>query len=174
MEFDDKAMLKTAMKGIRAIINKQLKARNEIITDSIIRAEKNNIRNEWVIANPRYQSVAMDRYNELMSHISSLEPELYALTRDLELKCRKSLKKSEIRQAAICASLTELLNEAGYDNFSLAMQQYRIKLTVGLPFCIVVLPIKHSAFPEILEKVIPALKDAERLSSDFGRDMKIY
>lgn len=170
---DKKTLLKTAMKGIRPEIDQALSLGRTVDISRLVRMEVNNIMQDWINAHPWYQTKAQAEHEEMKKLSQSLMPDLFKLTEELELKCRKEAKARDISLVAARALVGNALAEAGYSDFWFYPQKRRVKIGVRFGKNCIVLPLKYTDFPGIVDSIVPAVKDAERLCTVFGKDFKI-
>ncbi len=166
---------KGAMKGIKSLIGQYITAGKDIDIERLVKHEMNNIVNDWKKAHLGYsiEPRLIKEHAALLEEVKHMRPELRIATQDLVLSCHKAMKAHAISETSARAMVSALLEEAGYKNYYIISQRYRIKVTVVIGKNRICLPVKFSALPSICEKIIPAVKAAEKMYADFGRDLKI-
>ena len=162
-----------AMHGIRPLIELYIKSGKEVDMDRLVAVEMDNILQVWKDAHPGYRVLYRQEFDKERARIKAMEEDLLRKTKEVEMQCRKSMKVRAINIAATETLVSSMLEDAGYKDYSIENQRYRIKLTVFVGDKRIVLPIRFAAMPGIVESIIPTLKAAEAMVADFGKDLKI-
>lgn len=71
---------------------------------------------------------------------------------------QKKSKARQINEIMSDAMLTSFLDNAGIQNYQIKKQRYRAKLIIFMGARRLVLPLRYSAFLEILDEIPPTLK----------------
>ena len=166
---------KGAMKGIKSLIGQYITAGKDVDINRLVKLEMSNIMDVWKKSHPGYsiEPRLIKEHAVLLEEVRHMRAELTSATQDLVLSCRKTMKARSISKTSAKAMVGALLQEAGYTDYIIVSQMYRIKVTVAIGKNRITLPVKFSALPSICEKIVPAVKSAEKLYADFGKDLKI-
>lgn len=63
--------------------------------------------------------------------------------------------------------------KGGYHGYSFWCQRHRLKVVVRIGASTILIPILYSRINNLLEHIIPSLKEAEKMCSVFGKDFRI-
>lgn len=169
---DEKQILRIAMKGIRPMMERAIRIDGTVDIGRMVKAEKDNVIAGCGVRHACRQ-VRPDEYREAVLLADSLEPVLEKMSRELEMKCRKDLKVRFIREASAKAIVSGLLEDAGYHGFTFVCQKHRIKVMVPVGTNTILIPLPYSKITKLVDEIVPAVKDAERMCAAFGRDFRI-
>ena len=70
------------------------------------------------------------------------------------------------------AIVSSILDNAGYSGYWFVRQKYRVKLMVPINNKTLILPLRYKTLQDQIDKIIPAIKDMERIREEFGPDVK--
>lgn len=170
MEFNEKIWLRAAIKGIRPIIEYKINTGEEIDFKGLVIREKQNLRRWW----EKLKSTRLSQdYRKFLAKLDTLDDLLEQSTRAIEIECRKSLKVRAICETGSLAIVSSLLDNAGYSGYWFVRQKYRVKLMVPINNKTLILPLKYKTLPDQTDKIIPAIKDIERIREEFGPDVRL-
>lgn len=172
MEFNEKIWLRAAIKGIRPIIEHKINIGEEINFKSLVVKEKQNLRRWWEKENPLKSTRLSQDYREFLAKLDTLDDLLEQSTRAIEIECRKSTKVRAICETGSLAIVSSILDNAGYSGYWFVRQKYRVKLMVPINNKTLILPLRYKTLQDQTDKIIPAIKDIERIQDDFGKDVK--
>lgn len=174
MKFDSNTLLRIAMKGICNVVNRYIQSGSIIDKDYLQELEQDNIirwyRTEIAKATGHYPKSIP---KELKDMYEELIPDLKDKTNKLIFTQQKKSKARQINEIMADAMLTSFLDTAGIQNYQIKKQRYRAKLIILMGSKRLVLPLRYSAFPEILDEIPPTLKLVEKINEKFGKDVKI-
>lgn len=174
MKFDSNTLLRIAMKGICNVVNRYIQSGSIIDKDYLQELEQDNIikwyRTEIAKATGHYPKSIP---KELKDMCEKLIPDLKDKTNKLIFTQQKKSKARQINEIMADAMLTSFLDNAGIQNYQIKKQRYRAKLIILMGSKRLVLPLRYSAFPEILDEIPPTLKVVEKINEKFGKDVKI-
>ena len=172
MKFDSNTLLRIAMKGICNVVNRYIQSGSIIDKDYLQELEQDNIirryRTEITKATGLYPKSIP---KELKDMCEELIPDLKDKTNKLIFTQQKKSKARQINE--IMADAMSFLDNAGIQNYHIKKQRYRAKLIILMGSKRLVLPLRYSAFPEILDEIPPTLKVVEKINEKFGKDVKI-
>lgn len=172
MEFNEKIWLRAAIKGIRPIIEHKINIGEEIDFKGLVIKEKQNLRRWWEKENPLKSTRLSQDYREFLAKLDTLDDLLEQSTRAIEIECRKSTKVRAICETGSLAIVSSILDNAGYSGYWFVRQKYRVKLMVPINNKTLILPLRYKTLQDQIDKIIPAIKDMERIQDDFGKDVK--
>lgn len=172
MKFNEEIWLRAAIKGIRPIIEHKINTGAEIDFKSLVIKEKQNLRRWWEKENPLKSSRLSQDYRKFLAKLDTLDDLLEQSTRAIEIECRKSTKVRAICETGSLAIVSSLLDNAGYSGYWFVRQKYRVKLMVPINNKTLILPLRYKTLQDQTDKIIPAIKDIERIQDDFGKDVK--
>ena len=172
MEFNEKVWLRAAINGIRPIIEYKINTGEEIDFKGLVIREKQNLRKWWEKENPLKFTLLSQDYRKFLSKLDTLDDLLEQSTKAIEIECRKSIKVRAICETGSLAIVSSLLDNAGYSGYWFVRQKYRVKLMVPIKNRTLILPLRYKTLQEQTDKIIPAIKDIERIRDDFGQDMR--
>lgn len=172
MEFNEKIWLRAAIKGIRPIIEYKIKTGEEIDFKSLVVKEKQNLRKWWEKENPLKSTWLSQDYREFLAKLDTLDDLLEQSTREIEIECRKSIKVRAICETGSLAIVCSILDNAGYSGYWFVRQKHRVKLMVPIKNKTLTLPLRYKTLQDQADKIIPAIKDMERIREEFGPDLK--
>ena len=115
---------------------------------------------------------AQPRLRKFLAKLDTLEDLLEQSTRAIEIECRKSTKVRAICETGSLAIVSSLLDNAGYSGYWFVRQKYRVKLMVPINNKTLILPLRYKTLQDQINKIIPAIKDMERIREEFGPDVK--
>ena len=173
MEFNEKIWLRAAIKGIRPIIEHKINIGEEIDFKSLVVKEKQNLRRWWEKENPLKSTRLSQDYREFLTKLDTLDDLLEQSTRAIEIECRKSTKVRAICETGSLAIVSSLLDNAGYSGYWFVRQKYRVKLMVPINNKTLILPLRYKTLQDQTDKIIPAIKDIERIREEFGPDVRL-
>ena len=171
MEFK-KVWLRAAIKGIRPIIEYKINTGEEIDFKGLVIREKQNLRRWWEKENPLKSTRLSQDYRKFLAKLDTLDDLLEQSTREIEIECRKS-KVRAICETGSLAIVSSLLDNAGYSGYWFVRQKYRVKLMVPINNKTLILPLKYKTLQDQIDKIIPAIKDMERIREEFGPDVRL-
>ena len=169
MEFNEKVWLRAAIKGIRPIIEYKINTGEEIDFKGLVIREKQNLRRWW----EKLKSTRLSQdYRKVLAKLDTLDDLPEQSTRAIEIECRKSTKVRAICETGSLAIVSSLLDNAGYSGYWFVRQKYRVKLMVPINNKTLILPLRYKTLQDQIDKIIPAIKDMERIREEFGPDVK--
>ena len=173
MEFNEKVWLRAAIKGIRPIIEYKINTGEEIDFKDLVIREKQNLRRWWEKENPLKSTRLSQDYRKFLAKLDTLDDLLEQSTRAIEIECRKSTKVRAICETGSLAIVSSLLDNAGYSGYWFVRQKYRVKLMVPINNKTLILPLRYKTLQDQTDKIIPAIKDIERIREEFGPDVRL-
>ena len=170
MEFNEKVWLRAAIKGIRPIIEYKINTGEEIDFKGLVIREKQNLRRWW----EKLKSTRLSQdYRKFLAKLDTLDDLLEQSTREIEIECRKSTKVRAICETGSLAIVSSILDNAGYSGYWFVRQKYRVKLMVPIKNRTLTLPLRYKTLQDQADKIIPAIKDIERIREEFGPDVRL-
>lgn len=170
MEFNEKIWLRAAIKGIRPIIEYKINTGEEIDFKGLVIREKQNLRRWW----EKLKSTRLSQdYRKFLAKLDTLDDLLEQSTRAIEIECRKSTKVRAICETGSLAIVSSILDNAGYSGYWFVRQKYRVKLMVPIKNRTLTLPLRYKTLQDQADKIIPAIKDIERIREEFGPDVRL-
>ncbi len=112
-------------------------------------------------------------YRKFLAKLDTLDDLLEQSTRAIEIECRKSTKVRAICETGSLAIVSSLLDNAGYSGYWFVRQKYRVKLMVPIKNRTLTLPLRYKTLQDQTDKIIPAIKDMERIREEFGQDVRL-
>ena len=172
MGFNEKIWLRAAIKEIRPIIEYKINTGEEIDFKGLVIREKQNLRRWWEKENPLKSTRLSQDYRKFLAKLDTLDDLLEQSTRAIEIECRKSTKVRATCETGSLAIVSSILDNAGYSGYWFVRQKYRVKLMVPINNKTLFLPLRYKTFQDQIDKIIPAIKDIERIRVEFGPNME--
>lgn len=191
MDKERKELLKIAMSGVRSHISRCVSAGKEPDMVNILKTERSNVLT-WLIVKNRAlkgnrvkmyktresrKKAEMEEEQELRQELDrifkSIFDELQTKNKNIILSLQKKMRIRQINESNAIAIINGLLESAGYTEYFLEKQSYRIKIWLRLGTRRLVIPLKYSAFPGIAERILPTIAEVEKSLNDFGKDFRL-